>query len=106
MKKSNLIGRNAGLSLSSALLLGGLVFTAGSANAGFFDQINQSLESISADLDKAKGEVADVRAKADEAGAEAKVKADQTKTELEETRQKGDEAVNKLKKGLASFSEN
>ena len=89
MNRQKILSKKIGL--ASLIMLGGVAFTAGNANAGFFDKLNEALDSVTDGLDKANKSV------------------DNTQAKLDETKAKGQAVVDELddaKQGLTDLADN
>jgi len=89
VNKQKILSKKAGL--ASLVMLGGVAFAAGNAHAGFFDKLNEALDSVTEGLDKVNKSVDNAQAKVDE------------------TKAKGQAVVDELddaKEGLTSLADN
>ncbi len=105
MNNLNVLGKR--FALGSVVVMGALMFSAEKANAGFFDKINEALDSVTTEVDKAKGEIDSAQAKLDETKAqvdETASKLDAAKAQMDATKEKGEKMVGDMK-GLASISD-
>ncbi len=84
MKRWNI--RSVKLGFVSVMLAGGMVFSASKANANFFDALNDSLKSVSAEVEKAKDGLSKAQLKLNESSEQV----DNTEAKLAEERKKID----------------